>query len=54
MLRSLATTRNEIGALRSVLLRSNNATYIRRSGGNVGVRALSCQLINSRNLQNIR
>ncbi|XP_050741666.1 dihydrolipoyllysine-residue acetyltransferase component of pyruvate dehydrogenase complex, mitochondrial isoform X3 [Drosophila biarmipes] len=54
MLRSLATTRNEIGALRSVLLRSNNATYLRRSGGNVGVRALSCQLINSRNLQNIR
>ncbi|XP_037710458.1 dihydrolipoyllysine-residue acetyltransferase component of pyruvate dehydrogenase complex, mitochondrial isoform X3 [Drosophila subpulchrella] len=54
MLRSLATTRNEIGALRSVLLRSNNATYIRRSAGNVGVRALSCQLINSRNLQNNR
>ncbi|XP_017060458.1 dihydrolipoyllysine-residue acetyltransferase component of pyruvate dehydrogenase complex, mitochondrial isoform X3 [Drosophila ficusphila] len=54
MLRSLATTRNEIGALRSVLLRSNNATCIRRSAGNVGVRALSCQLINSRNLQNIR
>ncbi|XP_017069885.2 LOW QUALITY PROTEIN: dihydrolipoyllysine-residue acetyltransferase component of pyruvate dehydrogenase complex, mitochondrial [Drosophila eugracilis] len=54
MLRSLATTRNEIGALRSVLLRSNNATYIRRSAGNVGVRALSCQLINSRNLQSLR
>ncbi|XP_017115944.1 dihydrolipoyllysine-residue acetyltransferase component of pyruvate dehydrogenase complex, mitochondrial isoform X2 [Drosophila elegans] len=54
MLRSLATTRNEIGALRSVLLRSNNATYIRRSAGNIGVRALSCQLINSRNLQSIR
>ncbi|KAH8353095.1 hypothetical protein KR084_008843 [Drosophila pseudotakahashii] len=54
MLRSLATTRNEIGALRSVLLRSNNATYIRRSAGNVGVRALSCQLINSRNLLNTR
>ncbi|XP_052851161.1 dihydrolipoyllysine-residue acetyltransferase component of pyruvate dehydrogenase complex, mitochondrial isoform X3 [Drosophila gunungcola] len=54
MLRSLATTRNEIGALRSVLLRSNNATYIRRSAGNIGVRALSCQLINSQNLQSIR
>ncbi|XP_070143361.1 dihydrolipoyllysine-residue acetyltransferase component of pyruvate dehydrogenase complex, mitochondrial isoform X2 [Drosophila kikkawai] len=55
MLRSLATTRNEIGALRSVLLRSNNnATYIRRSAGNLGVRALSSQLINGRNLQNIR
>ncbi|KAH8283123.1 hypothetical protein KR054_012314 [Drosophila jambulina] len=56
MLRSLATTRNEIGALRSVLLRSNNnATYIRRSAaGNLGVRALSSQLINARNLQNIR
>ncbi|KAH8248591.1 hypothetical protein KR032_001157 [Drosophila birchii] len=55
MLRSLATTRNEIGALRSVLLRSNNnATYVRRSAGNLGVRALSSQLINARNLQNIR
>ncbi|KAH8255755.1 hypothetical protein KR038_010014 [Drosophila bunnanda] len=55
MLRSLATTRNEIGALRSVLLRSNNnAAYIRRSAGNLGVRALSSQLINARNLQNIR
>ncbi|EDX04092.1 dihydrolipoyllysine-residue acetyltransferase component of pyruvate dehydrogenase complex, mitochondrial isoform X2 [Drosophila simulans] len=54
MLRSLATTRNELGALRSVLLRSNNATYVRRSTGNVVVRALSSQLINSRNLQSIR
>ncbi|XP_039226395.1 dihydrolipoyllysine-residue acetyltransferase component of pyruvate dehydrogenase complex, mitochondrial isoform X2 [Drosophila yakuba] len=54
MLRSLATTRNELGALRSVLLRSNNATYVRRSAGNVVVRALSSQLINSRNLQSIR
>nr|NP_001260194.1 midline uncoordinated, isoform D [Drosophila melanogaster]AGB92730.1 midline uncoordinated, isoform D [Drosophila melanogaster] len=54
MLRSLATTRNELGALRSVLLRSNNATYVRRSTGNVVVRALSSQLINSRKLQSIR
>ncbi|KAH8413041.1 hypothetical protein KR009_007633 [Drosophila setifemur] len=54
MLRSLANTRNEIAALRSVLLRSNTVSCGRRPGGSVGVRALSCQLINGRNLQSIR
>ncbi|XP_017099179.3 dihydrolipoyllysine-residue acetyltransferase component of pyruvate dehydrogenase complex, mitochondrial [Drosophila bipectinata] len=54
MLRSLANTRNEIGALRSVLLRSNTVSSGRRSGASLGVRALSCQLNNSRNLHSIR
>ncbi|XP_030383585.1 dihydrolipoyllysine-residue acetyltransferase component of pyruvate dehydrogenase complex, mitochondrial [Scaptodrosophila lebanonensis] len=48
MLRCLATTRTELNALRSILLR----TTTRR--GACGVRAFSTQVINARNLQAIR
>ncbi|EDW77888.1 uncharacterized protein Dwil_GK24306, isoform A [Drosophila willistoni] len=49
MLRSIATKGSELGALRSLIL----LRTARRSPG-TGVRALSTQLINSRNLQAIR
>ncbi|XP_034128975.1 dihydrolipoyllysine-residue acetyltransferase component of pyruvate dehydrogenase complex, mitochondrial isoform X3 [Drosophila guanche] len=52
MLRSLATTRNELGALRAVLLRRPATACLRRGDGQVGVRALSTRLLtNARKLQ---
>ncbi|XP_022227848.2 dihydrolipoyllysine-residue acetyltransferase component of pyruvate dehydrogenase complex, mitochondrial isoform X3 [Drosophila obscura] len=52
MLRSLATTRNELGALRAVLLRRPATACLRRGDGQMGVRALSTRLLaNARNLQ---
>ncbi|XP_026843320.1 dihydrolipoyllysine-residue acetyltransferase component of pyruvate dehydrogenase complex, mitochondrial isoform X2 [Drosophila persimilis] len=52
MLRSLATTRNELGTLRAVLLRRPATASLRRGDGQIGVRALSTRLLASaRNLQ---
>ncbi|XP_033236807.1 dihydrolipoyllysine-residue acetyltransferase component of pyruvate dehydrogenase complex, mitochondrial isoform X3 [Drosophila pseudoobscura] len=52
MLRSLATTRNELGTLRAVLLRRPATASLRHGDGQIGVRALSTRLLASaRNLQ---